>query len=152
MPKRPNSSAPKKGPNGAKIAVEILPITRLVPYANNARTHPPEQVAQIAASIKQFGFNVPVLVDAEGVLIAGHGRVLGAQELGLKSVPAIRIEHLSDAQVRAFRLADNKIALNADWLTDLLRDELVALDELGIDRSLTGFNDAEFAKLLSGEG
>lgn len=142
-------ASPLKGDNGPKI--EMLPIERLIPYAANARTHPPAQVKQIAASIKEFGFITPCVVDKNDVLIAGHGRVLGSKELGLAEVPVIRAEHLSEAQVKAFRLADNKIALNADWLDDLLRDELHVLKGLDFDLSLTGFSDDELAKLLGAE-
>lgn len=138
---------PHKKSAGA-VNIEQWPVDRLVAYANNARSHPPRQVAQIAASIKEFGFNVPCLVDGNDVLIAGHGRVLGAKELGLKTVPVIRLEHLTDAQVKAFRLADNKIALNADWLDDLLKDELSILQSLDFDLSLTGFDGDELDALL----
>ena len=95
------------------LQVELWPIDRLLPYAANARTHPEEQLAQIAGSIAEFGFNVPCLVDDRGVLIAGHGRIVAAKRLGLQQVPVIRLGHLTDAQARAFRLADNRIALNA---------------------------------------
>ena len=104
--------------------VERWPLARLLPYAANARTHPDEQIAQIAGSIAEFGFNVPCLVDDRGVLIAGHGRLLAAKRLGLQEVPVIRLGHLTDAQARAFRLADNRIALNAGWDEALLAAEL----------------------------
>jgi ParB-like chromosome segregation protein Spo0J len=89
------------------LQVESIPIDRVLPYVANARTHPDEQVAQIAASIAEFGFNVPVLLDDAGVLIAGHGRVLTAKQLGLDAVPAIRLSHLTETQARAYRIADN---------------------------------------------
>lgn len=92
------------------LQVERWPIERLLPYAANARTHSDEQVAEIAGSIAAFGFNVPCLVDERGVLIAGHGRLLAARRLGLDDVPVIRLKHLTDAQARAFRIADNRIA------------------------------------------
>jgi ParB-like chromosome segregation protein Spo0J len=95
------------------LNVETVPLARLVPYAASARLHSDAQVAQLAASIAEFGFNVPVLMDDAGVLIAGHGRVLAAKALGLDAVPAIRLGHLTEAQARAFRLADNQLALNA---------------------------------------
>lgn len=151
MASKANSAPQLKGAGDATIAIEQWPVDRLVPYAQNTRSHPPKQVAQIAASIKEFGFNVPVLVDQNNVLIAGHGRVLGAKDLGLKAVPVIRLEHLTDAQVKAFRLADNKIALNADWLDDLLKAELSALKELDFDLSLVGFSDRELQALLTDE-
>lgn len=148
--KKRNSAPHIKAANGATIAIEQWPFDKLVPYTANARTHPPKQIAQIAASIKEFGFNVPCLIDQNDVLIAGHGRLLGAKQLGLKTVPVIRLEHLTEAQVKAFRLADNKIALNADWLDDLLKDELSILQSLDFDLSLTGFDEDEIAALLGG--
>lgn len=130
------------------LQVELRPVSSLVPYAANARTHPPEQVAQLAASISSFGFNVPVLVDEAGVLVAGHGRVLAAQALGLGEVPVIRLGHLSAEQVRAYRLADNRIALGGGWDEALLADELRALQLAEVDLGLTGFDEAELARLL----
>src|SRR5215210_5433742 len=109
----------------ADLAVVALPLAALVPYAENARTHSDAQVAQIAASIAEFGFVNPVLVDAAGVLVAGHGRVMAAKRLGLASVPAIRLDHLTEAQARALRLADNQIALNSGWDETLLAAEIV---------------------------
>ena len=97
------------------LVVSSQPVASLVPYAENARTQSPSQVAQIAAFIAEFGFVNPVLVDAEGVLIAGHGRVMAAKQLGLASVPVLRLGHLSPAPARALRLADNQIALNSGW-------------------------------------
>ena len=94
------------------MQIEQIPVERLIPYARNARTHPDAQVAQIAASIREFGFTNPMLVDERDSIIAGHGRVLAARELGMDGVPAIVLSHLSEAQKRALRLADNKIALN----------------------------------------
>jgi DNA modification methylase len=122
------------------LRVESIPIDRVLPYAANARTHPDEQVAQIAASIAEFGFNVPVLLDDAGVLIAGHGRVLAAKRLGLDAVPAIRLGHLTEAQARAYRIADNQIALNSGWDETLLAEELRALHADDMDLSLLGFD------------
>jgi DNA modification methylase len=130
------------------LRVEPVPLDRLVPYAANARTHPPEQVAQLAASIAEFGFNVPVLVDDAGVLVAGHGRVLAARALGLAEVPAIRMTHLSEAQLRAYRLADNQIALNGGWDDALLAAELQALRDEDVDLGLLGFGQDELDRLL----
>lgn len=132
------------------MQVESWPIERLLPYAANARTHPDEQVAQIAGSIAEFGFNVPCLVDERGVLIAGHGRILGAKRLGLQQVPVIRLGHLTDAQARAFRLADNRIALNAGWDDALLAAELDRLKEDGVNLELLGFAEDELDRLLDG--
>jgi DNA modification methylase len=135
-------------PTTDSLQVESWPIERLLPYAANARTHPDEQVAQIAGSIAEFGFNVPCLVDERGVLIAGHGRILGAKRLGLQQVPVIRLGHLTDAQARAFRLADNRIALNAGWDEELLSAELERLKEDGTDLNLLGFAEDELDRLL----
>jgi len=120
-------------------------IRDLVPYARNARTHSPKQVAQIADSIRSFGFTNPLLIDEANVLIAGHGRLEAARQLGLERVPAIRVTHLCDAQKRALRLADNKIALNAGWDIEILAGELADLSEMssGIDIGVTGFEMAE---------
>jgi ParB-like chromosome segregation protein Spo0J len=119
--------------------IEHWPIERLVPYARNARTHSDAQVAQIAASIREFGFTNPVLIDGGGNIIAGHGRVLAARKLGMQEVPCIRMEHLTDAQRRAYIIADNKLALNAGWDEELLALELSELHEIGFDLDLTGF-------------
>ncbi|GGJ45348.1 site-specific DNA-methyltransferase [Neoroseomonas lacus] len=121
----------------------------LIPYARNARTHSDAQVAQIAASIREFGFTNPVLTDGENGVIAGHGRVLAARKLGLAEVPVIELAHLTPAQRRAYVLADNKLALNAGWDADLLRLELAELQDLGFDLGLTGFNADEIAGFLA---
>ena len=134
------------------LQVEPVPLAQLLPYATNARTHSDEQVAQIAASIVEFGFVNPVLVDEAGVLIAGHGRVLAAKKLGLETAPAIRLGHLTEAQARAYRLADNQIALNAGWDAAMLRAELLDLDAMGFDMNLVGFSQADLAAMMAGEG
>ena len=132
------------------LVVSSLPVARLVPYAENARTHSPSQVAQIAASIAEFGFVNPVLVDAEGVLIAGHGRVMAAKQLGLASVPVLRLGHLSPAQARALRLADNQIALNSGWDEALLAAEIARIrDEAVVDLDVLGFSGMELDRLLA---
>jgi len=131
------------------LRVEMLPVASLVPYADNARQHPPEQVAQLAASIGEFGFTVPVLVDDAGVLIAGHGRVLAAKALGLEEVPAIRLAHLTEAQARAYRLADNQLALTSTWDESLLAAELRALRTEEFDLGLIGFDGATLDRLLA---
>lgn len=123
---------------------------RLVPYARNARTHPDWQIAQIAASIAEFGFCNPILVGGDGVIIAGHGRLLAAEQLGLAEVPVIELAHLSDVQRRALVIADNKIAENAGWDEELLRAELAALQTDGFDLDLVGFSEAELDELLAG--
>ena len=124
-------------------ALETLPIDTLVPYARNSRTHSPEQVAQIAASIREFGFTNPVLIDDAGGIIAGHGRVLGARAVGLAAVPCLRLAGLSDAQKRAYVIADNKLAMNAGWDDALLAAELQHLEAENYNLQLTGFNLAE---------
>ncbi len=131
-----------------ELQLETMPVASLAPYAANARLHPTEQVAQLAASIAEFGFNVPVLVDDAGVLIAGHGRVLAAKVLGLAEVPAIRLGHLTEAQARAFRLADNQLALNSAWDESLLATELRALRIDEFDLGLIGFDGATLDRLL----
>lgn len=124
------------------------PVGDLIPYARNARTHSDEQVAQIAASIREFGFNAPVLIDGEGGIIAGHGRVMAARKLGMDSVPTIALPHLSDVQKRAYILADNKLALNSGWDNEMLQLELEEIAAGGLDISLAGFSDDEFEGLL----
>ncbi|WP_439549073.1 site-specific DNA-methyltransferase [Falsiroseomonas sp.] len=132
------------------LAVSTLPVAALVPYAENARTHSPSQVAQIAASIAEFGFVNPVLVDAEGVLIAGHGRVMAAKQLRLASVPVLRLGHLSPAQARALRLTDNQIALNSGWDEALLAAEIARIrDEAVVDLDVLGFSGMELDRLLA---
>lgn len=119
----------------------------LIPYARNSRTHSDEQVAQIAASIKEFGFLNPIIVDGDRGIIAGHGRVMAAQKLGMKSLPCIEASHLTDAQRKAYVIADNKLALNAGWDDELLRVELDELGHLGFDLELTGFSLDEIEAL-----
>jgi DNA modification methylase len=132
-------------------AVEARAVASLLPYAGNARTHSAEQVAQIAASILEFGFVAPVLVDERGEIIAGHGRLLAAQSLGLDTVPTIVRGGLTDAQKAAYRLADNRIALNAGWDEALLAAEVAKLQDMGgVDLALTGFDGAEIDRLLAG--
>lgn len=128
--------------------IELWPVDRLKPYERNARTHSTEQVAQIAASIVEFGFTNPILVDINDGIVAGHGRLTAAQELGLKTVPVVVLDHLSDRQRRAYVIADNQLALSAGWDTDLLRAELQDLVEQDFDLSLIGFSDDELADLL----
>jgi len=123
-------------------------VSELIPYANNARTHSDAQVAQIAGSIREFGFNNPVLVDGGNGIIAGHGRVLAAAKLGLHTVPVIELTHLSDAQKRAYILADNRLAENAGWDRELLALELGDLADLGMDLGEIGFDGAELDALL----
>lgn len=130
------------------MKVEQTNIDELIPYASNSRTHSEEQVAQIAASIKEFGFNNPVLLDGDNGIIAGHGRTLAARKLGLKEVPTIELAHLSDSQRKAYIIADNKLALNAGWDMPTMALELHGLNMDGFDLSLTGFSDIELENIL----
>ena len=120
--------------------IEMRNIEDLIPYARNSRTHDDAQVAQIAASIKEFGFTNPILVDGEGGIIAGHGRVLAARKLQMNTAPCITLGHLSDAQRRAYIIADNKLALNSAWDSDLLSLELGDLRDGGFNMALLGFD------------
>ena len=127
--------------------IEMWPLARLVPYERNARTHSDEQVAQIVASIQEFGFTNPLLVDGDDGIIAGHGRLMAARSLGLAEVPVIVLDHLSPEQRRAYVLADNQLALNAGWDMEVLALEIGELGELGFDLSLLGFSDEQLAGL-----
>jgi len=131
--------------------LESISIDALIPYARNSRTHSDAQVAQIAASIKEFGFTNPVLIDEDGGIIAGHGRTLAARKLGLDEVPCLRLSYLSEAQKKAYVIADNKLALNAGWDDDMLKVELSELKDLEFDLSLIGFDADELANLLEPE-
>ncbi len=131
------------------LQIERWPLDRLLPYAANARTHSDAQVAEIAGSIREYGFNNPVLVDDHGILIAGHGRLLAARRLGLTEVPVIRLGHLTETQARAFRIADNRIALNAGWDDELLSAELARLVEDGTTLDGLGFDTTELNRLLA---
>jgi DNA modification methylase len=127
--------------------IEKISIDKLIPYARNARTHSDEQIAQIAASIREFGFNNPILIADDNTIIAGHGRVMAARKLGLTDAPCIRLSHLSETQRKAYILADNKLALNAGWENSLLSVELEELIGSGFDISLTGFTQEEIDAL-----
>lgn len=131
------------------LQIEKWPVERLIPYARNARTHTDEQVAQIAASIAEFGWTNPVLVGSEGVLIAGHARLLAARKLAMTEVPVIVLDHLSESQRRALVIADNRLALSAGWDEDMLRVELEALREDDYNIDLLGFSDEEIENLLA---
>lgn len=132
-----------------QLKIKYVAVADLIPYAANAKDHSPEQVATLADSIRRYGFNAPVLVDPDGVLIAGHGRILAAKHAGLEKVPAITLGHLTPEQVRAYRLADNKIAELGGWNEEVLRRELNALAEIDVDLSGIGFSDSELADLLA---
>ena len=128
------------------IKIVVWAIERLIPHARNARLHSEVQVAQIAASIAEFGFNNPILVGPQGDIIAGHARVLAARKLAYTLVPVIVLDHLTENQKRAFMLADNKLALNAGWDLEMLRLELEALAEENFDLALTGFDERNWRR------
>lgn len=133
------------------LSVQYWPIDRLIPYARNARTHTEEQIAQIAASILQFGWTNPILAGSDGVIIAGHARLAAARKLGMATVPVIVLDHLTPTQRRALLLADNRLALNAGWDEEMLRVEFAALKEEKFDLDLVGFTNEEVEELLSDE-
>jgi hypothetical protein len=132
-----------------KLKITYKPVADLIPYARNSRTHSDAQVAQIAASIREFGWTNPVLLDGDNGIIAGHGRVMAAQSIGEKQVPTIELGHLTDNQKRAYIIADNKLSLNAGWNEKILMYELQDLESLAVDLNITGFNDAEISKLFT---
>jgi DNA modification methylase len=133
------------------MQIQQIQVKDLIPYVNNSRKHSDEQVAQIAASIKEFGWTNPILVDGDNGIIAGHGRLMAARKLGMTEVPVIEISHLTPTQKKALVIADNKLALNADWDTDLLTIELDELLADGFALELLGFNKDELDKLLEPE-
>lgn len=132
--------------------IEHWPLDRLVPYDRNARTHSSEQIAQIAASIQEFGFTNPILVDGKDGIIAGHGRLQAARELAMDTVPVVVLDHLTPAQKRAYVLADNKLALNAGWDDELLAEEITALQLEDFELSTLGWSDSDIADMLDPEG
>jgi DNA modification methylase len=143
-------AAPIETTKGAS-KIERIAVEMLLPYAKNSRTHSDEQVAQIAASIKEFGFNNPILIDKEHTIIAGHGRLLAARRAGMDDVPCIRLEHLTDTQRKAYIIADNRLALNAGWDNEVLSLELSELLEDDFDLDLLGFEADELDALLGNE-
>ena len=130
------------------LKIETRPVAKLLPYVSNSRTHSDAQVAQIAASIKEFGWTNPILIDGDNTIIAGHGRLLAARKLGMESVPAIVLDHLSKAQQRALVIADNQLALNAGWDIQLLKAEIEDLNLEGFDLELLGFDERELANFI----
>jgi ParB-like chromosome segregation protein Spo0J len=138
-------------PNGYWPAdhVERRPIADLIPYARNSRLHSEYQVAQIAASMREWGWTIPLLIDEDGGIIAGHGRVRAAFKMGFTDAPCMIAKGWSDAKKRAYVIADNKLTLNGEWDNEVLRLELEELGQQGIDLNLVGFNDAEFAALIA---
>ena len=128
--------------------MQLVPIQKLVPYINNARTHSPEQIGKLRASLREFGFINPVIIDRDYGVIAGHGRILAAKEEGIKEVPCVFADHLTEAQKKAYIIADNRMAMDAGWDEELLRVEIEALQGMDFDPLLTGFDEKELAALF----
>lgn len=126
-----------------KHKLEYLPVTKLTAYETNSRTHSDEQINQIAASINEFGFTNPVLIDQDNTIIAGHGRVQAAKQIKMDEVPCLRLSHLTEAQKKAYVIADNKLALNAGWDDELLKQEIAELKDIEFDIALLGFSEEE---------
>ena len=131
--------------------MQLVPIGKLVPYVNNARTHSKEQITKLRSSLREFGFVNPVIIDREFNVIAGHGRILAAKEENIEQVPCVFVDHLTEAQKKAYILADNRFALDAGWDEDMLRVEMEALQDMDFDISLTGFDEAEIADLFAAD-
>jgi len=129
-------------------SIKTAQVADLIPYARNSRTHSEEQITKIAASIKEFGFLNPVIVDGENGIIAGHGRVMAAKKLGMTELPVVEASHLTDAQRRAYVIADNRLALDSAWDIDLLKIELADLDSSGFNLAVTGFDIGELTSMF----
>ncbi len=128
--------------------LQLVSVDKLIPYINNARTHSPEQVKKLRASLREFGFINPVIVDRDFNVIAGHGRILAAKEEGITEVPCVFADHLTEAQKKAYIIADNRMAMDAGWDEELLRVEIEALEAADFDPLLTGFDESELSKLF----
>lgn len=131
--------------------MQLVPLSKLVPYINNARTHSPEQITKLRSSLREFGFVNPVIIDRDYGIIAGHGRVMAAKEEGIEEVPCVFVDYLTEAQKKAYIIADNRFAQDAGWDEELLRIEIEALQGVDFDVGLTGFNDDEIADLFAGD-
>src|SRR5574344_1001484 len=131
--------------------MKLVDINKLIPYINNARTHSPEQINKLRASLREFGFVNPVIIDKDFNIIAGHGRVEAAKAEGIKEVPCVLVDYLTEAQKKAYILADNRMAMDAGWDEEMLKVELEALEDEAFDLSLTGFDDKELADLFKTE-
>ena len=131
----------------SSTSIKKVKVSDLIPYANNSRLHSDEQVLQIASSIKEFGFLNPIIIDGDNGIIAGHGRVMAAKKLGIEELPCVDASYLTEAQKKAYVIADNKLALNSEWDYDVLRIELNILDDFGFDLDLTGFSADELDSL-----
>ena len=127
--------------------MQLVPVAKLVPYVNNARTHSPEQINKLRSSLREFGFINPVIIDRDFGVIAGHGRILAAKEEGITEVPCVFADHLTEAQKKAYIIADNRMAMDAGWDEELLRVEIEALQAEDFDLALTGFDEKELSKL-----
>ena len=132
--------------------MQLVPLSKLVPYINNARTHSPEQITKLRSSLREFGFVNPVIIDRDYGIIAGHGRVMAAKEEGIEEVPCVFVDYLTEAQKKAYIIADNRFAQDAGWDEELLRIEIEALQGMDFDVGLTGFNDDEIADLFDANG
>ena len=131
------------------VKIEPRSVADLIPYASNSRTHSDAQVAQIAASIREFGWTSPILISGDNTIIAGHGRLMAARKLGMDEVPAIVLDHLSKAQQRALVIADNQLALNAGWDMDMQKAEIETLNIEGFELDILGFDDGELQRILN---
>ena len=131
--------------------MQLVDINKLIPYVNNARTHSPEQITKLRSSLREFGFVSPVLIDREYNILCGHGRVCAAKEEGIKEVPCVFVEHLTEAQKKAYILADNRMSLDAGWDDELLKVEMASLQEMGFDIGMTGFDESELADLFAAD-
>ena len=150
--KKPGQTSPdNREPAATTPRIEMVPLDKLRPYENNARTHSPEQVDKLRASLREFGFVNPILIDSDYGIIAGHGRLMAAQAEGMASVPCVFVEHLTETQKRAYILADNRLAELAGWDMDILASELSALDIEKFEIDLTGFNQDDFGSYQSAE-
>ena len=129
--------------------MQLVDINKLIPYVNNARTHSPEQITKLRSSLREFGFVSPVIIDREYNVLAGHGRIAAAKEEGITEVPCVFVEHLSEAQKKAYILADNRMSLDAGWDDELLKVEMASLQEMGFDVGMTGFDESELADLFA---
>ena len=127
--------------------MQLVAVSKLIPYVNNARTHSAEQVMKLRSSLREFGFINPVIIDREYNVIAGHGRIMAAKEEGIKEVPCVFVDYLTEAQKKAYILADNRMALDAGWDEELLRIEIESLEDMDFDVGLTGFSEDELAEL-----
>ena len=139
-------------PKSDTATMQLIPLGKLVPYVNNARTHSPEQLTKLRSSLREFGFINPVIIDRDFNVIAGHGRIAAAKEEGMEEVPCVFVDYLTEAQKKAYILADNRMALDAGWDEELLRIEIESLQGADFDVSLTGFEEGELADLFAGDG